>query len=101
MVKKEAPNSPDPHGLENIRTPSWIMPIHSRRWRAAKITPAAAVIIVQLKALERSPNFAARIAINIVRLLVMRMNVITIALITVGENLKGVGQFGVPLRKNP
>jgi len=29
------------------------------------------------------------------------MKVINIALRTVGENLKGVGQFGLPFRRNP
>ncbi len=67
----------------------------------AKIKPAAAVIIVQLNALDLCPSLAARMAMNMVKLLVIRMNVITIALITVGENSKGVGQFGVPFRRNP
>src|SRR5579863_2698196 len=67
----------------------------------AKRIPAAAVIMVQRKAPALSPAFAARMPISIVRLLVTRMSVITMALSTVGENLKGVGQLGVPLRKKP
>jgi hypothetical protein len=36
-----------------------------------------------------------------VKLLVTNTNVMIMAFNTVGENLKGVGQFGVALRKNP
>src|SRR5512133_1622429 len=65
------------------------------------MSPPIAVIMVQRKAAGLSPALAARTPSNIVKLLVTRMKVINIALRTVGENLKGVGQFGLPFRRNP
>src|SRR5579864_2900661 len=67
----------------------------------AKSNPPPAVIRVQRKAPALLPSFAFRIAMSMVRLLLTRMKVMTMALSTVGENLKGVGQFGVPLRRKP
>lgn len=63
--------------------------------------PPAAVIMVQPKAPALSPSLADLMPRSIVKLLLTRINVITSALTTVGENRKGVGQFGLPLRKNP
>ena len=57
--------------------------------------------MVQRKAAARLPFFASRTPRNMVKLLVMRMKVITMALTTVGKNLNGVGQFSEPLRRNP
>ena len=50
---------------------------------------------VQRRARALSADFAARVAINMVKLLVTRMNVIRMTLTMLGENLKGWGQLGL------
>src|ERR1700751_111211 len=101
IVKKDAPNRSLPHGLWNMPTPSWMRPIHSRKCRSAKIMPPTAVITVQRKAPLRLPSLASRTPRNMVRLLLIRMNVMTMAFTIVGKNLNGVGQLMEPLRRNP
>ena len=51
--------------------------------------------------LPLSPDLAARVAINMVRLLLTRTNVISMTLTMLGENLKGSGQFGLAFLTYP
>src|SRR5580765_7566489 len=101
MVKNAAPNSPEPQGFWKSRKPSPIRESHSRACRRANNRPAATVAKVQRRAADLFPDFAPRIAINIVKLLVMRMKVISMTFTTLGKNLKGAGQSGVALRRYP
>src|SRR3954462_6308519 len=67
----------------------------------AKSTPPATVTKVQRSAPDLLPNFVSLTAISIVRLLVTKMKVMIITLMMLGENLKGVGKFGVASRRYP
>ena len=55
----------------------------------------------QRKALDFSPDLDASTAPSIVRLLVMSTTVMMMTLRMDGKNLKGVGQFGLAVRKYP
>ena len=63
--------------------------------------PAAAVMKIQRKAPDLFPACAIRTPMSMVKLLEMRTNVINMTLMMLGEKLKGRGQSGVALRKNP
>src|SRR4029077_1756418 len=95
MAKKVAPNIGEPQGFWNKRTPSLMRPTHSRVCRGAKRIPPATVMNVQRTALVLLAALAARVATNIVRLLLTRMNVISITLTMLGANLNGSGQSGL------
>src|SRR5215470_7772345 len=70
-------------------------------WRSANRMPLATVIKVQRMALTLSPPFAARVAMIMVRLLLTRMNVISMTFRMLGENLKGSGQSGLAFLRKP
>src|SRR5260370_39710089 len=98
MLKNDAPNNPVPQGFLKRVMPSLMRPIHSRMCSRAKTIPRAAVIMIQRKPPALSPARAERSPINMVKLLVRRMKVISATLVMLGN---GLGQLGVTLRGKP
>src|ERR1700722_9283586 len=98
MLKKAEPNRPVPHGFLNSVIPSSISANHSLMCNKAQSATAAAVIMVQRRALALSPALAASMAKSMVRLLVTRIKVMIATLVMLWN---GLGQLGVALRRKP
>src|SRR5665213_3213589 len=91
--KNDAPNSGEPHGLLQGRTPSPIRCSHSRTWRTINATPPSIVNSMNFTTAVRSPRFDAETASAIVRLEVSRQNVMKLAKAIDGHIGNGVGQL--------